>query len=149
MQHAHQQVASGARSPSQRDGASSQAQGQDQIVWQDLGGIPVQCNAKFRTLIIDGCWIHFTPLEFDIIAVLLNHFGRGVLPQDIYRAAFGGVYTDTRLERLLIHRHIKNARPKLQAHGLTINALHRKRGYALIRLPDESGIQEGHAPREP
>lgn len=98
--------------------------------WHDLDGLAVQRNDDQHTLIVDGFWIHLTPLEYQILVPLLKAYDHPVSGDALCWEVFACRRTCAEDRR--IYRHIDRMRSKLAPFGLVIRAvtLH---GYMLLR----------------
>lgn len=112
------------RKPAGRSPAGEKAQR------HDLDGLAVQRNDDQHTLIVDGFWIHLTPLEYRILLPLLKAYDHPVTGDAICWEVFASRRTCADDRR--IYRHIDRMRSKLAPFGLVIRAvtLH---GYMLLR----------------
>ncbi|HEV2236612.1 MAG TPA: winged helix-turn-helix domain-containing protein [Ktedonobacterales bacterium] len=84
---------------------------------------------EHRLLLIDGNPVRFTPLEYRLIRLLLDHAGIPVPFDDLTRAAF---QQDADLStRRALDKHIDRLRSKLRPVGLTLAHVSRY-GYVLL-----------------
>ena len=103
---------------------------QVETLCHDLEGRAVQRNDTHRILIIDGVWVRFAPVEYQVLLPLLSRFSRPVSAERICLNAFGRSYSAEEDRRL--YCHIDRLRSKLMPFGLTIVSLNKKRGYILF-----------------
>jgi DNA-binding response OmpR family regulator len=80
-----------------------------------------------RTALRAGVPLHLTPLEFDLLAVLVRHPGR-VLSK---RQLLAHVWRFTVLDPNLVEVHMSSLRRKLEAHGPRLIDTERNAGYVI------------------
>lgn len=90
-------------------GAQNSMPGEDDCPILRIGGI--ELNDKSKVVTLDGNVVSLTPLEFDILKLLMTHTGEVLSPRDIYEkvwndSAFGAEST--------VAVHIRHLREKLE-----------------------------------
>ena len=73
---------------------------------------------ELRTLLVDERAVRFTPLEYQLVQLLLDHLGRLVTYDELTQAAFAT--PDSVVSRAALEKHLDRIRSKVRTIGLDL-----------------------------
>lgn len=98
------------------------------VVCPSIGKHNIQRNDESRVIIIDAFLLRFTPIEYQLLGILLNG-ERVAFDGELIQKVFGCEISPAIRDNM--DRHIDNIRSKVRAVGLNIHRVN-KLGYILL-----------------
>lgn len=105
-------------SSNRTDGRATHISRRDQVTGLSDESRPIARYDGLRTLVIDEQAVRFTPLEYRLVHLLVDHLGRLVTYDELTQAGFGS--PDSAASRAALEKHLDRIRSKVRSVGLDL-----------------------------